>query len=106
MNPKLKSMTDKQFLMRGKLISHIIFLERCIDEYIVKYFCDTGEKRLELMKVIISTRKITLDNKKEVFLYLIKKYEPKFKTEHPTLNADLTDIIEERNRLAHYVLSA
>jgi len=106
MHPNLQSMTDKQFLMRGKLISHIIFLERCIDEYIVKYFCNEEEKRLELMRVIISTKKITLDSKKEVLLYLIKNYAPELKKEYPTLNADLTDIIEERNRLAHYVLSA
>lgn len=107
MNEKnLVAMMQKSFAVRGKLISDIIYLERSIDEYLARYFCDDADKRTDLMKTILCTRKITLDNKKEVFLFLLKKVNPDWLLKYPTVNADLNDLIEERNRFAHYILNS
>lgn len=107
MNQKnLVAMMQKSFSVRGKLISDIIYLERSIDEYLARYFCDDSDKITDIMKTILCTRKITLDNKKEVFLYLLKKVNPEWLLKHPTVNADLVDLIEERNRFAHYILNS
>ncbi|QGW28411.1 hypothetical protein [Phnomibacter ginsenosidimutans] len=89
---------------RGVLINQIILLERLIDSYISKYFCNTQDKATELMDMILATRRMTFDGKADVFRTILDKLYPEKKKENSTIAKDLKFIIEERNMLAHYFL--
>lgn len=89
---------------RGVLINQIILLERLIDSYISKYFCDSQDKATELMDMILATRRMSFDGKAEVFRAILDKLHPEKKKENSATAKDLKFIIEERNMLAHYFL--
>lgn len=89
---------------RGVLINHIILLERLMDTYLSKYFCHSEEKAVELMDLIMSTRRITFDSKAQVLKTILEKEFPEKKKENQELGKDFQKIAEERNMLAHYFL--
>jgi hypothetical protein len=89
---------------RGVLINSIILLERLMDKYISEYFCDTPDRATELMDMILSTRRITLDSKADVFRVILDKLYPEKKKENSAIAKDFKFIVEERNMLAHYFL--
>ncbi len=90
--------------IRGVLINHIILLERLMDSYISKYFCQTEEKATELMDLIISTKRITFESKAQVFKTILDKVLPERKNDNQKLAKDFQFIAGERNMLAHYFL--
>lgn len=89
---------------RGVLINHIILLERLMDKYISEYFCNTSDKALELMDMILATKRITFDSKAQVFRTILDKLYPEKKKENATIATDFQFIAEQRNMLAHFFL--
>jgi len=85
---------------RGIVIQAVIILERAIDIYLANYFC-IDKKRNEIMELILIPR-MSLDSKKQVLDYILKK-QPALLQAYPTLLKDLDEIIEQRNRYAHYM---
>ena len=89
---------------RGSVLNEIITLERLMDNYISSYFCDTEEKRKELMALIMCTERITFDSKRQVFETIMQRRHPEvYSKNKKTLNY-LSNIMQERNKLAHYML--
>ena len=102
-DPKTKYTAHASFT-RGVLLNHTILLERLIDSYISEYFCGLGEKSIELMDTIISTRRMTFEGKMQVFRIILDKQYPKSKNKHTDYATDLQVIANRRNQLAHFFL--
>jgi len=89
--------------VRGGVLNAATTLEMSIDLYITSYFTSDMNKAEELMNLIISPR-MTFENKVQVLMVLIERYNPVILETHKSMRSDLTKIIEERNVLAHYPL--
>ena len=87
---------------RGHILESCIKLELLIDFYIAKHFSDDKIKNGELLNLILSAGRITFENKRLVFKFLIEKYNPAFVKSYPQFHTDLGKIIEHRNLFAHY----
>lgn len=96
---KLKAITTVRD-WRGEIIGLTIVLERYMDAYIASYFCNTLEKRNDLMDFIICTDRISFRSKIDVLERILKKSD-KEKTHKSAIN-DLIDIMEKRNMFAHH----
>lgn len=97
--------TNLAFRRRGAIINETIMLERIIDDYISAHFCDTAEKRLELLENLMATNRIIFENKVQIFKSILEKHNPQFLEKHPSLfNNILKTVIPERNVFAHYWL--
>lgn len=89
---------------RGFLINHIILLERMMDKFISQYFCNIPDKALELMDMILATKRITFEYKAQVLRAILDKLYPQNKKENTQLATDFQYIAEQRNMLAHFFL--
>jgi hypothetical protein len=92
------------YLYRGQIINDTIYLERRIDEALTRHFCVDEEKKKELFELIIASERMTFSNKIQVFEYLFRKHHKAFVEKYPLIFADLKNINEERNIVAHYLL--
>lgn len=92
--------------VRGKMIDQTIYLEMHINEYLANHFCDTDEKRVEIMDLLFGTNRITFDAKRQMLIILIKNNIKDFDSKFPLLNSELKKIMEERNVFAHYLLNS
>lgn len=89
---------------RGAFINDICHLEKLIDETISRYFCDTNEKRGELLEIVLGNEKINFSNKVVTLKLLFEKQNPSIYVENPKMFNEITALIEQRNVLAHYML--
>lgn len=89
---------------RGVLINHIILLERLVDSYIAEYFCGVGDKSIQLMDMILATRRTTFDGKMQVFKMILDKQFPKELNKHSEYAKSLQLVSNRRNQLAHFFL--
>jgi hypothetical protein len=92
---------EASYKIRGHVLQRAVELESLIDIYIAEHFTKDEIKIVELISLLLAPR-ITLDNKAQVFIYLIDKYNPDFKKANPKYANVLKKIIEERNVFAHY----
>ena len=67
--------------VRGVIINEIILLERLMDEYISEYFCVDIDKRMELMDIIVSTKRITFESKSQILRTILERRKHASKTE-------------------------
>jgi hypothetical protein len=88
-------------LFRGSVIQRACELELVIDLYIAQYFTKDNQKIINYLQLI--SPRLTFDSKREIFNFLIKKYNPEFE-EQFKYHADLDKIIKQRNIFAHYVI--
>jgi hypothetical protein len=88
---------------RGAYLNGITHLEKLFDDYLSKYFCDTEERRNDL-KGLILCEKVSLNDKRFVFDFLLKKKNPEVIKKYPEITKDLIAAIESRNVIAHYLL--
>lgn len=101
---KYKKLIHKAWIARGSVINETALLELHIQQIIAEYFCNTQEKQIELVNVILGTEKITFNSKKEILKYIIEKKYPEFIKKNPKWNNDLTEIMQQRNIFAHFAL--
>lgn len=90
--------------IRGSFINDICHLEKLIDETIARYFCDTNEKRGELLEIVLGNEKINFSSKVTTLKVLFDKYKPLILVDNPNMFKDINSLIELRNILAHYML--
>ncbi len=64
--------TDLAFHRRGVIINQTIMLERIIDDTIANYFCGQTKKKMEILELIISTNRMTFENKMQVLKFILK----------------------------------
>jgi|ERR1051326_1247729 len=95
--------------VRGEYLESFVGLEKMIDFFIALHFCPhpaDRERAHELLDLIVCTDRITFEGKRQVFKFLVEKYNSVFCTNHKSVFKDLVDFMETRNILAHYVLYA
>lgn len=103
-NSTLDSYLSKSYKFRGEIIELTIFLERCIDDVLAMYFCDDAHKKNDIIKMLLSSKRITFDNKYEVFKAIRNKGKG---IKSHISNEDISHIkdvvIPVRNILAHQI---
>ena len=97
----LPKYTKRDYERRGEIIARTVNLERIIDTFIASYFCHEDKKRDELLLLILSTERITYENKRHVLKWICETYAKDLIKQYPTLFKDLQKIGEFRNILAH-----
>ena len=93
--------TRRDYERRGEIISRTVNLERIIDTVIASYFCHDTVKRDELLFLLLSTERISWENKRQIMQWILEKYAPDLKKQYPDIFKDLQEIGEFRNVLAH-----
>jgi hypothetical protein len=88
-------------MARGHIMQRCIEVENTIDLFIATYFARQAPKQDEMLGLILGPR-MTFNNKREVFVYLLENYYTDFIVSHPDLISDTLMIVEERNIFAHY----
>ncbi|MFZ5978024.1 MAG: hypothetical protein GTN67_05840 [Hydrotalea flava] len=89
---------------RGLLIDRTVILERQMDEYISHRFCSDEDARIDLLSLIISSRRMTAKDKVEVLLALLKKHDAEFYKTHTGIKTTFETILATRNMYAHQML--
>lgn len=99
-----RTILGKSIFIRGKVIGKAIFIEKLIDKWLAKYFCNNEDRSSDLYNLILCHDRLGFEAKRQVFCYIVENKCPIFFKLHPTLNKDLAYIIEQRNVLAHYLI--
>jgi len=92
-------------LARGKIINQAALLESVMDIYISRHFSKEPIRQLEMIELILSSSRITFENKRQVFKFLVDKYEPEFAKRNKSYANDLDTLNRQRNIFAHYPLN-
>jgi hypothetical protein len=87
--------------LRGRIIDGTIQVERLIDDYLAKYFCQSQRKSNELKELFFSTNSVVLDAKRSIFSVVIKRENPDFVKLNPKYLSRLDKFIPHRNIFAH-----
>jgi len=96
-----KLITEVSRMSRGTMIQIISEIETMMSIYIAELLTSDKQKTEELICLILAPR-VSLEDKRQVFCFLVDQYNPEFKKEHPNHNADLKRFVEQRNIYAHY----
>lgn len=108
---------DKAAHIRGAYIQAVSSLEYLIDMAISRYFCPVDyDKQDEFLYSILSSDKMTLSNKHQIFCFIAQRHckdvynkhyglptkkERKLNPEYKTLGYRMETILSTRNKLAH-----
>jgi hypothetical protein len=101
----LQEYLDSGYKARGTIITHTVNLERNIDLFICRYFCNNDDvKALELMELLVSER-IEFSQKSASFIEILKKQCKRdnidFNKKYPRIATDFIEIAKDRNYFAH-----
>lgn len=107
-NDDLEAESD---MIRGRIITLTIWLERQMDEFISGYFCNdkyhNADKRIELLELIICERMDFYKKTKAFTDILEKDCQNKgidFNKTYPSIKKELGEIAKDRNDFAHKFL--
>ena len=89
---------------RGQIINDLIHLERLMDEFLSRHFCNDSERKKEFFELIIANERMSFNSKIQVFEYVLKKHHNQIVIEYPDIFSDIKKLNEERNIVAHYLL--
>ena len=89
---------------RGELINQTIMIERAMEQYLVQHFCTESDRQIELLETLLSTTHVSFFAKLEVVIIILERHDPTFLYAYPDVKKELTDIMEQRNIIAHSVL--
>ncbi|MCX2474076.1 hypothetical protein OQZ33_07020 [Pedobacter sp. MC2016-05] len=115
MDKKEKSLTERRnengINYRGTIINDVIHLEKAIEVFITRFFCETRHKQELLHFLILGDSRMNTKSKFEVFIALAKSeykdwlesYVSIRKNDKKPFNIvhDLNYVVEQRNILAH-----
>ncbi|BFG69623.1 hypothetical protein KACHI17_05040 [Sediminibacterium sp. KACHI17] len=87
---------------RGQIINVFASLETHLDIFLGQHFCTHEDKKDQMLNLVLS--RITFDNKRAIFKFLIDNYYTKWLAKYPDFNAAIKDISDERNIFAHYTM--
>lgn len=91
--------------LRGRIINGISEMERAIDTYISRHFCDSKGKATELAEILISTSHLTFKSKADIAKHLLIKRGDATNSEAKKIHTHLVDnIAKNRNIIAHNTL--
>jgi len=101
---KFVAMRVKSANWRGVYIDSFAFLEKLIDEYLSRYFCGKDEKLKKDLMELVLCEKLTFENKRAVFSYVLKNKNIEIVTTYSKLLKDIEIANNNRNVFAHYML--
>ena len=86
---------------RGKFLIQVAFMEKSIDWILSNHFCNSEEKRNELIGFILNDFGFSL--KIRNFMSLLNTKYPELHKKYPTLHSDLDGMRTLRNKFAHSI---
>ena len=89
---------------RGIVLNAMAPLERAIDFYLARHFCETFEKEVDLILLFFGNDRISFENKRQVFQHVIDRDKHPIFIDHPKIAKQIETIMKTRNVLAHYSL--
>ena len=98
-----KALHEKARYLRGRFLNYVAVIERDIAVILTKYFCTEDEPKRELFFEKVA-EKLSLQNKKEIFIEIVKNDYPGYWEENKEILKSLQIIQEFRNKLAHSVV--
>ena len=98
-----KELHEKARYLRGRFLNYVAVIERDIAVILTEYFCTEDEAKRELFFGKVA-EKLSLQNKKEILIDIVKNDYPNFWEENKEVLTNLQIIQEFRNKLAHSVL--
>ncbi|WP_018345015.1 hypothetical protein [Cytophaga aurantiaca] len=98
-----KQMQIHSMEIRGHYLNEFIFIERLIDEYLTRHFCDEAHKKKELFEYIMCEN-VAFEPKRLLLWYVMEKYDNEIYIKHKSKSEDLTFLMTTRNKLAHWML--
>ncbi len=87
---------------RGNIIGRVVALETCINFFLAKYFTGSTQKTIDILNLVFATTRITYASKVEIFCYIAKTEHPDMASYGKSVQGDLIEIAEFRNRFAHH----
>ena len=90
-------------MIRGTYINHFTQIERIVEEYIVRHFCNEVQKNKELSEFILCEH-VSFEAKRYFLEYLLKTYEPALFISYQQTLKDLTKAAVFRNKMAHWMV--
>jgi hypothetical protein len=90
--------------VRGLFLGEFILMERLMDTAISQYFCPDLNKQVELMEMIICTKRMTYESKIHVFRAILDKKNPDNKKDNSAIFKEMCQLGEIRNKIAHFML--
>lgn len=100
----INKMLEESKKFRGEILHAMCVFEKKLDIFISKFFCSDEEKSVDMLLFMIGDNRMPLDNKRQVFHAICKKYYKDWYASfggEETLNKCMVHIIEQRNILAH-----
>lgn len=94
---------EKARYFRGRFLNSVAVIERHLALFLTRYVCKTDPFVQELFFRQIAA-KLTLENKRAVFLKIVEAHYPEFWNENKNTLEDLKKIMEFRNKLAHSIV--
>jgi hypothetical protein len=98
-----KKLHEKARYLRGRFLNSVAAIEHDIAVILTEYFCTVDESKRELFFEKVA-EKLSLQNKKEILIEIVRNDYPSFWEENKQFLIDLQHIQEFRNKLAHSVL--
>ncbi|MEE1946710.1 hypothetical protein VRU48_16415 [Pedobacter sp. KR3-3] len=98
----LKEHIKKANYTRGLVINTIVQVEYMLDRLLAEYFTSDNNRYEDMLLLVFSTERITLDSKRRILEVILKKW---FKDQHTKYSKNLrymeNQMIPIRNRFAH-----
>jgi hypothetical protein len=89
--------------IRGHFLNEFIFIERLIDEYLTRHFCDETQKRKELFEFIMCEN-VAFEPKRLLLWHIMNIYDNAIYIKHKSKAEGMTTLMTTRNKLAHWML--
>ena len=84
-----KQIAGNGFRIRGYFMNEIIVLERMVDRFLVNHFTKDEDRQLELLSLIMATKRINFESKRQVLKFIIEMHYPAFNKANPEICTDL-----------------
>ncbi|MBU2701707.1 hypothetical protein Ga0466249_002826 [Sporomusaceae bacterium BoRhaA] len=96
---------EKARYFRGRFLNSVAVIEREIALILTDYFCTSDQVKKELFFINIATAPfLTLNNKKDILIKIVRKDYPRYWSENEKILRYLDNIMRFRNKLAHSVV--
>lgn len=95
---------ENSFRFRGAIIHETSLLERLVDVYLANYFCESEEKVVEIIDIVLGGNRISFDGKRKILDVILKKKNSDIYQKYPSFKADMNTVLYGRNNFAHCTL--
>lgn len=94
---------EKDTFIRGNILKNTVYVERCMDFIISRYYC-SAEKQNEFRECVLWNRSFNFDFKMQLLKIVLEKERPKFKEKYKKEINWIQNVMEFRNVVAHALI--